>query len=305
MVAPLVLAFLTVAFPKEGATLDGVRQCMVIGATNRGISEVVVNGVTNAVYRTGSFATAVACTDGTNTLTVVAGTNTLTRSFFVRPPQSAAAAAEAKPKPYERLDYATGKAQGAPTGKTPGETLVWLDPGHGGPDDLGTVSPRGFPEKQVNLLVARIVRDELVKLGYRVEMTRDADVAVPLLERARAAHVRRADCFVSIHHNAPAVSANPSEVRYTAVYAWWSGVGDSLASAIEQELALAFAGEIESKGVLHANFAVTRSPQIPSCLVEVDFVTHPAGEEAIWNADHRAFIGRAIALGIHRWCRGE
>ena len=55
---------------------------------------------------------------------------------------------------------------------------------------------------------------------------------------------------------------------------------------------------------MHANFAVTRNPEIPSCLVEADFVTSPAGEESIWNAARRRLVAEAIADGIDGWCKG-
>ena len=50
-----------------------------------------------------------------------------------------------------------------------------------------------------------------------------------------------------------------------------------------------------------ANFAVTRNPEIPSCLVEADFITHPAGEEAAWDAARRARLAEAIARGFADW----
>jgi N-acetylmuramoyl-L-alanine amidase len=56
---------------------------------------------------------------------------------------------------------------------------------------------------------------------------------------------------------------------------------------------------------MHANFAVTRNPEIPSCLVEADFVTSPEGEEAIWNAERRSIMAEAIASGIDDWCKGK
>jgi len=66
-----------------------------------------------------------------------------------------------------------------------------------------------------------------------------------------------------------------------------------------------FEGEFKSNGTMHANFAVTRNPEIPSCLVEVDFVTSPEGEEAIWNVARRKRIAKSIALGIDAWCGGK
>jgi N-acetylmuramoyl-L-alanine amidase len=69
-------------------------------------------------------------------------------------------------------------------------------------------------------------------------------------------------------------------------------------------MAAEFEGEFKSNGPMHANFAVTRNPEIPSCLVEADFVSSPEGEEAIWNAERRARMAKAIAAGIDDWCKG-
>ncbi len=55
-----------------------------------------------------------------------------------------------------------------------GKTIV-LDPGHGG-RYLGAVGKGGLTEKEVNLAVAKILRDLLVSYGATVVMTRSEDV---------------------------------------------------------------------------------------------------------------------------------
>jgi N-acetylmuramoyl-L-alanine amidase len=69
-------------------------------------------------------------------------------------------------------------------------------------------------------------------------------------------------------------------------------------------MASALGDTLKSNGPMHANFAVTRNSEIPSCLVEVDFVTSPPGEEAIWNAARRRVVAEAIASGIDKWRTG-
>ncbi|MEM7248714.1 MAG: N-acetylmuramoyl-L-alanine amidase [Acidobacteriota bacterium] len=80
------------------------------------------------------------------------------------------------------------------------ETVV-LDPGHGGIDS-GAVGPTGLKEKDLNLAIARSVAAMLRDSGLRVLLTRDTDVAVPLVARTELANRERADLFVSIHANA-------------------------------------------------------------------------------------------------------
>jgi N-acetylmuramoyl-L-alanine amidase len=219
------------------------------------------------------------------------------------PPSPDAPAATNRPpaKTYEKLPYAADDPVPHPRGKRPSEITIYLDPGHGG-TDTGTLSPHAFPEKDANLRVAREVRRALLAKGYNVVMTRDSDETLVLSERPRAAHAAKADAFVSIHHNAPGYATDPRTIRYHTVYSW-NPLGAALAQAINDAMARALDGDIPSNGIMHANFVVTRSPEIPSVLIEVDFITTPQGEEAGWNVPRRRRIGEAIAAGIEAWCQ--
>ena len=117
------------------------------------------------------------------------------------------------------------------------------------------------------------------------------------------AHTANADLFVSIHHNAPGYASNPFAIRSQSVYAW-NALGEGLAKAINVRMAAADPS-LKNDGVLHANFAVTRNPEIPSCLIEADFITHPDGECAAWDAARRPVIAAAIADGIADWVAGK
>ncbi len=78
--------------------------------------------------------------------------------------------------------------------------LVVVDPGHGGDRD-GALSSRGEKEKDVALDIARRIGAHVRKLGGKAILTRSADVAVPLANRAAVATALRADLFVSVHLN--------------------------------------------------------------------------------------------------------
>lgn len=297
------LLAVTIAFPAPKARLPYLTTCYMSGAVGRGVTNLTVQGKAVDVYRTGAWVTMLDLVEGTNTVAVAAGGETTNHVFYVAarpaPPSGPASTNRPPEKKYEKLPYAADAPVPHPRGKKPAETTIYLDPGHGG-SDTGTLSPHAFPEKDANLRVAREVRRALEAKGYNVVMTRDADETLVLAERPRAAHAAKADAFVSIHHNAPGFATDPRTVRYHTVYSW-NPLGAALAKAVNDAMARALDGDIPSNGTMHANFAVTRSPEIPSVLVEVDFITTPQGEEAAWNPPRRRRIGEAIAEGIDAW----
>lgn len=80
-------------------------------------------------------------------------------------------------------------------------TLV-IDPGHGG-HDPGAVGPKGLYEKDVVLDIALKLKKILSKNpDYKIYLTRDRDIFIPLDERTAFANGKGADLFVSIHANA-------------------------------------------------------------------------------------------------------
>ncbi len=77
--------------------------------------------------------------------------------------------------------------------------LVVLDPGHGGADP-GAISYSGKYEKNLTLQMAKEVKKEIEKTGrYRVKLTRETDKALTLRGRIAFAHQNEADLFISIH----------------------------------------------------------------------------------------------------------
>ena len=292
-----ILAAVSIVFPPEGAKLPYLERCYVMGAADAGEEVVQLRGCEVAVGRTGAWATVIDVKPGTNVVEV----GDARRTFVVGPSGPSGAKGPDK-KIYKKLDYAADRAKPHPSGKSPGEITVVIDAGHGG-HDTGAMSPHGLPEKDANLRLAKAVRDELLRRGYRVVMTREDDTFVELYDRPKAAHGAKADLFVSIHHNAPGYASNPFAIRSQSVYAW-NVLGERLAKAINARMAAADPA-LANDGVLHANFAVTRNPEIPSCLIEADFITHPDGEGAVWDASRRPEIAAAIADGIADWvaCR--
>jgi len=117
-------------------------------------------------------------------------------------------------------------------------TTVVIDPGHGG-FDRGGIPGQRVPEKIMTLDVSLRLKPLLEKAGYRVVMTRDADVFIPLGERVAMARVppspihiptRFLSVFISIpplaveltgsRHTFTVPKARPSPLAFTPL---WSG----------------------------------------------------------------------------------
>src|SRR5579872_6402191 len=95
------------------------------------------------------------------------------------------------PPAHDRI-YASPVAKGRP--------IVVIDAGHGGRDPGATSVSGQLHEKDLTLVLAQALRDELVKRGrVRVAMTRDDDRFLSLDDRAAVARRTDAAMFVSIH----------------------------------------------------------------------------------------------------------
>ena len=296
MTALAILAAISIAFPREGQKLPAVTNCYLLGSTTGGETNIVVQGRDVPVHRLGGWVTMIDVHEGTNVVSVGGASVSFT---VAKKPVASAAGKSAPPKPYKKLEYAGDNPKDHPKGRRPDAITVVVDAGHGG-GDSGAWSPHGRQEKDVNLMVAQALREELAKRGYSVVMTRTDDSFPALYDRPKVAHSHGADAFISIHHNAPPLDKDPRRLRYHAVYAW-NGIGEKLATAINRRMADAFGKTLVNNGVIHANFAVTRNPEIPSCLVEVDFISTPEGEADCWDGARQRKVAAAIAAGFDDW----
>ena len=186
-----------------------------------------------------------------------------------------------------------------PRGVPPSAVRILVDPGHGGKEDPGSISPHGWCEKDVNLSQARAIRDALRKAGFQVMMTRDDDSFPALYSRPKLAYDEHVDAFISVHHNATRADRDPREARHTTTYAS-NARGFALASAVQRRIAAALP-DVRNAGPQTGSYAVCRNPAVPSCLIEVDFINLPEGEEASWDVARQKKVADAVARGVLDW----
>jgi len=197
------------------------------------------------------------------------------------------------------------------------QTVV-LDAGHGG-FDKGAVSSYGT-EKEYALDVARRLRPLLQAKGFKVMLTRENDVFLPLELRARIANATRDSIFVSLHFNATSnTAANGFEIFSLTPRGAPSTADDALAlsfvnmqagSAVDaQSFALSASvyhsmlGHIPDfdRGIKRARFAVLRHTKIPAILVEGGFLSEVSDSKLVANPLWRQKLARALCLGIENY----
>jgi N-acetylmuramoyl-L-alanine amidase len=178
------------------------------------------------------------------------------------------------------------------SGQSRSTSTVVLDAGHGG-FDRGGVPGQRIAEKDKTLDVALRLRSILQADGYRVIMTRDQDVFVPLGTRVAIANAYRGASFISIHFNcASRVGANGIETYY------YRSDSASLASSIHRNVLSG--APSENRGIRRRGFYVLRKTAIPSVLVECGFLTNPTEGRLAQTIDYRQKLAEQIARGIRR-----
>ncbi|MGE3769957.1 MAG: N-acetylmuramoyl-L-alanine amidase [Bdellovibrionales bacterium] len=212
--------------------------------------------------------------------------------------------------------------------------ILMIDAGHGGKDP-GAIGRRGTKEKDVVLDISRYLADKLNGVrGIQVKLTRDSDEFIPLKERVKITQESRADLFISIHadsapdHSARGLSAYTLSQKASDAFAkaiaeqeniadLMGGVPldstDESVTAILYDLAARHTknASLQAKTTLikkvgrewplldnpmrSANFAVLRTPDVPSVLLETGFLSNRKDEDTLRTRANRQKIAQLLA----------
>lgn len=248
--------------------------------------------------------------------------------FLVEPLEAVAEAAPPSPGLTRRQPQPTPRG-----GRPLVQRTVVIDAGHGG-HDPGALGAAGAREKVVVLAAALRLREELeARGGYRVVLTRDGDVFLPLEDRVRIAREHRADLFISLH-----ADANENRnARGASVYTlserggarargvmekqdWHVDLGGDDHPPQVQRILLDLAqrettnrsADFAQTLIAHlgqtspllrnthrnAGFFVLLAPDVPAVLVELGFMTNAQDEERLVDPAERRRKMAAVADAI-------
>ena len=221
-----------------------------------------------------------------------------------------------------------------------GPLVVVLDPGHGGIDP--GAERDGTNEATLMLTFAREVKEVLLRDGrFRVVMTRDEDVFVPLETRTSIAREAEADIFLSLHADALA----EGDAQGATIYTLAAEASDEAAAALAERhdrddllagvdltdqddvvaevlmdmartetrprterLAKAIVGAIKAAEIrMHRHpmqsggFSVLKSPDIPAVLLEVGFLSSDRDYKRLSDPAWRVSLAEAILQALVTW----
>jgi len=207
----------------------------------------------------------------------------------------------------------------------PFRTVV-IDPGHGGRDP-GCVNSLGT-EAEYNLNVAEHLKKELLKMDFRVVMTRDSNRFVSLSQRVAIANRYPDAIFVSIHFNSVDRSArsrargietftlSPEGVAHygRSIKAsdflkrtgnYQDSANIALATAVHWQIIRSLANHpkgpkvvIPDRGIRRARFKVLNGVKHPAILIEGGFMSHPTEARYIDRKSYQTTMAEAIARAI-------
>lgn len=169
---------------------------------------------------------------------------------------------------------------------------IALDAGH---PPGGATGPTGIREPDVVLGVAQKAKRLLEERGAEVVMTRDANVAVPLVARPRFAEQAHADALVSIHANALPDGVNPFENNGTSVY-YFHPRSAPLARALDRALVREFG--FPDLGMGRGDLALARPTWMPAALTEGLFMMIPEQEAVLASEEGQWRYARGIVAGL-------
>ena len=218
--------------------------------------------------------------------------------------------------------------------------LIVLDPGHGGKDP-GAIGVSGVYEKHLTLAMAKQLRELLEASGrYRVKLTRETDEFIALYARRRFARSVNADLFISIHADsirkpdtrglsvytlsekasdkeAEKLAESENKVDLIAgidLSGETQEVTDILIDLARREtnnhssyFAEKLMNEIRKEITVlpnshrFAGFAVLKSPDVPSVLIEMGYLSNKEEEKLLRQASYREKLAKASVRAVHTY----
>lgn len=218
------------------------------------------------------------------------------------------------------------------------DVVVVIDPGHGGYDvgaqGLGGTQEKDVVMNISRELAARINREE----GMRAILTRNGDQFIKLRERMQIARDANADLFISVHangyknelargasvfilsprgasseaarllaereNNAESIGTIELADMDAELQAVLVDLSQSATIRESHDVAkrvlkqLSPVGRIHMRQVQKAGFAVLKSPDVPSILIETAFITNREEERKLGSSAHQREIADAILGGV-------
>ena len=220
---------------------------------------------------------------------------------------------------------------------------ITIDPGHGGIDP-GAVN-KNIKEKDITLKSSLELTKILRTFGYKVFLTRNKDIFIPLHARRKKAKLNNSDLFISLHVD----SVKKRSTRGTSIYTLSDKASDKVTAKLAERenkadliaginldkvdnevasilldlkrrdtknssalFAERYVKSVRSNGHRllrrphrHAGFAVLKSPDIPSVLIELGFLSNAIDVKLLTNEKSRKRLLLTLANSIDTYIKNR
>ena len=221
------------------------------------------------------------------------------------------------------------------------DVVVAIDAGHGGDDPGARGPSGTFEKDVVLSLSKRLANLINREQGMSAVLIREGDYFIRLRDRIKKARKHKADLFISIHADAfkdPKVKGSSvyilSKRGASSEAARWlaeqenrsdliGGVKlddkDNVLASVLLDLSqtasleasidvaervlggLKGLGKVHKKRVQSAGFAVLKSPDIPSILIETAYISNPAEEKRLKSSKYQSQLAKSILIGLKNY----
>jgi len=225
--------------------------------------------------------------------------------------------------------------------RLPRTVIVVVDAGHGGEDPGARGHRGTYEKDVTLAIAKKLKTEIDAQPQMRAILTRDSDYFIPLAGRVEKARRAHADLFVSVHADSFVRSDARgssvfalSERGATSEAASWlardenradliggvnlnirdrpvartlldlsqtAAISDSMTLGKQVLTELGGVNRLHKGFVEQAGFAVLKSPDVPSILVETAFISNPDEENRLRDPAYQQRIARAIVAGLTRY----
>ncbi len=182
--------------------------------------------------------------------------------------------------------------------------VIFVDPGHGGRDP-GTYY-RNIYEKNLNLQIGLILRDELMNKGAIVYMTRETDIDLSskwdarkkrgdLYRRIKMMENAKAELYLSIHINWYRSSGyRGAEVLYNGINPQNRILGQVIMDGFKNDLK-------SKRKLVKTNLYMYRSTRILGVLIECGFLSNPNERYLLQQSSYQKKIATSITDSVVKY----
>ena len=157
-------------------------------------------------------------------------------------------------------------------------------------------------EKDVNLVVSRLLQEALETRGATVVMTREGDDDLFPQDRVDIINEIEPTLAVSIHYNALPDAGDALNTAGIGAF-WYNAQAHSLAQFLHDYLVETL--DRPSYGVYWNNLALTRPTVTPSVLLELGFMINPYEFEWITDPTAQQGLAETLADAIAAWVQNS